>query len=561
MVSLFCTRHPEGWQSAQTAVCCSIPRSRSPARCWQRHSRQARRLNSGMAIRSLRARSSKRLHDPLVATCGPALSCGSDGRCARSGRNEAALAAYDELAQLGSTPALGLPAALAASEARCSVLQAMGRTGDLGQEAARMAADLWSRRYVLLRPVWQFHLDEARRWGAADHPTASERQALALSSAAHWIHDRWVAGPASAGRRALKLEDQPLLIVWTATADRLDAVLAGPDYIESAWLQAMRDQAVHGGLADLGSAIGRRLNRQRRPTGCSNARCDRVALDAPRDERQPDCRFRALCSASPPAPLRIRRARPGARRRVVLHRAFHHSRARRDQAPVRVRLDRLARVPHAPHLDSPALGDAGQGSGADRRSAAAVVRHPLARKRAAPAPRRVAPRLRAHRGGRGHVPIRTRGRSVPGRTMWLPGSGRWRARQGFQIDIQKRSRAGLRPRRSRRGCAWRFGTCSTTLCKYSAECRTVWVETRGDRSAGRHPRAGPGHRHPAFRAADDLRQVRPQQRQPRGWHQGHRHRPHAGPPHRRGAPRARFAWRARRGSGSTFTILLPLENA
>jgi signal transduction histidine kinase len=168
----------------------------------------------------------------------------------KAGRNEAALAAYNELAQLGATPALGLPAALAASEARCSVLQTMGRTDELGQEAARMAAALWSGRYGLLRPVWEFHLEEARRWGADSRPTAGQQRALALSSAAEWVFDRWSTDPASAGRRALRLEDQPTLVSWIGTADRLDAVLAGPDYIESIWSQAILGQPAQGGLVD-----------------------------------------------------------------------------------------------------------------------------------------------------------------------------------------------------------------------------------------------------------------------------------------------------------------------
>jgi signal transduction histidine kinase len=163
---------------------------------------------------------------------------------------EAALTAYSELAHLGATPALGLPAALSASEARCSVLQAMGRADELGQEATRMAAALWSGRYVLLRPAWEFHLEEARRWGADSRPTAGQKQALALSTAAQWVYDRWSAGPSFTGRRAIRLEDQPTLISWTGTADRLDAVLAGPDYIRFIWAQALRGQFVQGGLVD-----------------------------------------------------------------------------------------------------------------------------------------------------------------------------------------------------------------------------------------------------------------------------------------------------------------------
>jgi signal transduction histidine kinase/tetratricopeptide (TPR) repeat protein len=173
------------------------------------------------------------------------------GRALRkTGRHEAALAAYDELAQLGAAPALGLPAALAAGEARCSVLEAIGRTDELKQEATLMAAALWSGRYILLRPVWEFHLEEARRWGADGSPTARQRQALALSSAAQWIFERWSAGPLPAGRRALGLEGEPALISWTGSADRLDAALAGGDYIRQIWSQALQGQSAQGGLVD-----------------------------------------------------------------------------------------------------------------------------------------------------------------------------------------------------------------------------------------------------------------------------------------------------------------------
>jgi signal transduction histidine kinase len=190
----------------------------------------------------------------------------------KTGRNEAALAAYAELARLGATLALGLPAALAAAEARGSVLETMGKTGELRQEAAGMAVALWSGRYVVPRPVWEFHLEEARRWGADVRPTASQQQALALSSAARWIHDRWSAGPLPAGRRALTLEGGPALVSWTGTAHRLDAVLATADVVRHVWSEALRGQPVKGGLLDA----------DRQPAAGS------VGSGAPRVVRTPD---------------------------------------------------------------------------------------------------------------------------------------------------------------------------------------------------------------------------------------------------------------------------------
>lgn len=212
----------------------------------------------------------------LARSLRPDVRAGALARLGRTlrktGRADAALAAYGELAQLGATPALGLPAALAASEARCSVLQAVGKADELKQEATRMAAALWSGQYALLRPVWEFHLEEARRWGADSPPTASEQRALALSSAAEWAFDQWSTGPASTGRRAVRLEGQPTLVLWTGTAERLDAVLAGPAFIESLWSEAIRGQPAQGGLVDADQQLA----------------AGSVGADGPRAVRTPD---------------------------------------------------------------------------------------------------------------------------------------------------------------------------------------------------------------------------------------------------------------------------------
>jgi signal transduction histidine kinase len=168
----------------------------------------------------------------------------------KTGRNEAALDAYNELAQLDATPALGLPAAVTAGEARCTVLESMGRMDDMRQEASRLAGVLWSGRYAMPRPAWEFHLDESRRRGADVRPTARQRQALALSSAAQWVYDRWSAGPMPAGRRALRLDDEPVLVSWTGGADQFDAALASGDYLLLVWSHASRGLPVQGGLVD-----------------------------------------------------------------------------------------------------------------------------------------------------------------------------------------------------------------------------------------------------------------------------------------------------------------------
>jgi signal transduction histidine kinase len=53
-----------------------------------------------------------------------------------------------------------------------------------------------------------------------------------------------------AGRRALRLEDEPVLISWTGGAGRLDAVLASGEYLVFMWSQASHGLPVQGGLVD-----------------------------------------------------------------------------------------------------------------------------------------------------------------------------------------------------------------------------------------------------------------------------------------------------------------------
>lgn len=146
----------------------------------------------------------------------------------KTGRNDEALQVYGELAQLGQVHVLGLPAELVALEARCSVLEAMGKREELRHEASLMYSALQSGRWRLLRPAWGFHVNEARRWSGETELTERQQNALVLSRAAEWIYDQWLAERESKGRRVLKLEARPALISWTATTDRLASVLAGP---------------------------------------------------------------------------------------------------------------------------------------------------------------------------------------------------------------------------------------------------------------------------------------------------------------------------------------------
>jgi len=168
----------------------------------------------------------------------------------KTGRHEKALQVYGELAQLGRTTVLGLPAELMAREARGTVLEAIGKREELRKEASLLHSALWSGRWSLLRPAWEYHMEEAQRWLGASPLKEREQNALVLSIATESMYGQWIAEPESKGRRILKIEGQPVLISWAGTSDRLAAVLAGPGYLGSKWTEALQGRRVQGALID-----------------------------------------------------------------------------------------------------------------------------------------------------------------------------------------------------------------------------------------------------------------------------------------------------------------------
>ncbi len=192
-------------------------------------------------------RSLARSPDPGVRA-GALLRLGRNLR--KIGRSQDALQAYDELAKLGQTSVHGLPAELMARESRGTVLEAIGNREELRKEASLMHAALWSGRWSLLQPAWEYYRDEARRWLGTVLLTEREQNALALSTAAESLFRQWVAEPESKGRRIQKFEDRPVLISWSGTTDRLVAVLAGPSYLESTWTETLQGRRARGAVLD-----------------------------------------------------------------------------------------------------------------------------------------------------------------------------------------------------------------------------------------------------------------------------------------------------------------------
>ena len=190
--------------------------------------------------------------DPLIRA-GALLRLGRNLR--KNNQIQEALAAYEELAQLGSTPVGGDPAELLARQARCELLNVLNRSAELQLAAKSLDADLQQGRWRLDRVSYQFHSREVQRFLVADPATLPERQAaLALAAAVESLWEQWQAlkrGEGSArGRRSLWAYDQSILLLWNGSPEKFSGLAADPRYLETHWGQTWRNLGVSAALLD-----------------------------------------------------------------------------------------------------------------------------------------------------------------------------------------------------------------------------------------------------------------------------------------------------------------------
>ena len=153
-------------------------------------------------------------------------------RCLRkAGRDQDALAAYDELARLGALVVEGAPAELVARHARCA-LHAERKAPALAAEASALHADLLARRWILDRASYAFYSAEARAWLSSPPQTPSDPATAALAEASREVDRlRQQSGTQPGrGRTSLRLHDSPVVIAWENTARDLTALVRGPSW-------------------------------------------------------------------------------------------------------------------------------------------------------------------------------------------------------------------------------------------------------------------------------------------------------------------------------------------
>jgi signal transduction histidine kinase len=190
--------------------------------------------------------------DPLIRA-GALMRLGRNLR--KNNQLHEALAVYEELARLGSTPVGGDPAELLARQARCALLKELNQLSELERAAGSLDADLQQGRWQLDRVSYLFHAQEVQRWLTFKPDTLAERQAaLALAAAVESLWEQWQElrrGQGRArGRRSLWVHGQSILLLWDGSPEKLTALAAGPRYLEAQWGPTWRNLGVIVSLLD-----------------------------------------------------------------------------------------------------------------------------------------------------------------------------------------------------------------------------------------------------------------------------------------------------------------------
>jgi signal transduction histidine kinase len=168
----------------------------------------------------------------------------------KTGRADDALRVYADLAHIPDARLSGVPADLVARRARCVLLQELGRSTELREEARSLQADLVAARWPLDRGTFVAYFEQANRWAGAEQPITPERDAL--SAASEWIWQQWAGADRAefhaAGRRALRFAGISVTVLWQPRADQLMVLVAGPRFQQREWFDAPRSAVGARGL-------------------------------------------------------------------------------------------------------------------------------------------------------------------------------------------------------------------------------------------------------------------------------------------------------------------------
>jgi anti-sigma regulatory factor (Ser/Thr protein kinase) len=214
----------------------------------------------------------------LAASRDPSLRAGALMRLGRVHRKlgawDPALEAYAALGTLDPAWVEGLPSGLAARIGRMDTFEGAGQPQPRDDEARKLLADLRGVRWPVTKTLYQTYAGLARR-PLADAP-ADDQDAVARADAGLWLWEqRTSEGPIA--RRLLSLPSGVALVVWSATASQLDALV-----VSASFLTALANESVgsHAAWA-ISTPDGERAIGQARPNGTIEAVRTAVASGLP----------------------------------------------------------------------------------------------------------------------------------------------------------------------------------------------------------------------------------------------------------------------------------------
>ena len=156
----------------------------------------------------------------------------------KSGQITGALDAYAQAAGVRDATVSGVPAGLLARWARCDLLAQEHRSAELHAEAAALDSDLLQARWQIGRAAYEFHSEEVRRWLGGDAAAKPPAPGLVLTRALDRLWKQWRSTGAREGaaREAVMVDGKLMTILSSGDRSRLSALIAAPEYAERQWM-------------------------------------------------------------------------------------------------------------------------------------------------------------------------------------------------------------------------------------------------------------------------------------------------------------------------------------
>ena len=169
----------------------------------------------------------------------------------RNGKPDEALAAYGTLGALGNVQVAGMPAGLIARSASCAVMEEAGRGREAEREALALRADLLGGRWPLTRAVFEACDRELAKWRGGGKESGDETGRIVLAEAAEVLWREWHSGNLPEHRQAADcISEEPALAVWRAERESLRALFAARQYLNAPCDRLGRELRVSLALTD-----------------------------------------------------------------------------------------------------------------------------------------------------------------------------------------------------------------------------------------------------------------------------------------------------------------------